>query len=266
MAASSDVDDLTEQQHVVNDSPFDRQNSDVRFINISIKCYEKKTGSGFKEEYYAYKIISIVAPHNDYEEDDEHASGNRSRYEVWRRYSEFEYLRNFMLTVYPHVVIPPIPEKALRGSVSLLNKMAITNEDTDFLLQRQHALEIFLVRISRHPTLCKNVWFHKFCEEAVWKEQLLQSGFIPKTNSMFQSLSLQLSKRVPDSRFQEVKQYANDVESIFKAILEIREKMNTSLMSIYKVHSNYGRVFRYSTVWSNYMLIIYRYYSKENEI
>ena len=33
----------------------------VRFLNISLKGYEKKTGSsGFtKEEYYAYRIVSM---------------------------------------------------------------------------------------------------------------------------------------------------------------------------------------------------------------
>ena len=37
-----------------------REVSDLRFLNISIKTYEKKTGGGFpREEYYAYRIISM---------------------------------------------------------------------------------------------------------------------------------------------------------------------------------------------------------------
>lgn len=37
-----------------------REISDLRFLNISIKTYEKKTGGGFpREEYYAYRIISM---------------------------------------------------------------------------------------------------------------------------------------------------------------------------------------------------------------
>ena len=34
--------------------------SDMRFLNISIKTYEKKTGGGFpREEYFAYRIVSM---------------------------------------------------------------------------------------------------------------------------------------------------------------------------------------------------------------
>ena len=37
----------------------------------------------------------------------------KKRQEVWRRYSEFEALRNFLVAVYPHIVMPPLPEKAV---------------------------------------------------------------------------------------------------------------------------------------------------------
>ena len=34
--------------------------SDLRFLNVSIKTYEKKTGGGFpREEYFAYRIVSM---------------------------------------------------------------------------------------------------------------------------------------------------------------------------------------------------------------
>ena len=34
--------------------------TDLNFVNISIKGYEKKTTSGFpKEEYYAYHIVAM---------------------------------------------------------------------------------------------------------------------------------------------------------------------------------------------------------------
>ena len=38
---------------------------------------------------------------------------DKKRNEVWRRYSEFEALRQFLCAVYPHIVIPPLPEKAV---------------------------------------------------------------------------------------------------------------------------------------------------------
>ena len=45
--------------HEVDVPPFRKEIVDLKFVNISIKCYEKKIGTGFKEEYYAYKIISM---------------------------------------------------------------------------------------------------------------------------------------------------------------------------------------------------------------
>lgn len=33
---------------------------------------------------------------------------------LWRRYSEFELLRTYLLVTYPYVIIPPLPEKRVR--------------------------------------------------------------------------------------------------------------------------------------------------------
>lgn len=38
---------------------------------------------------------------------------------LWRRYSEFEILRNFLLVTYPHLVVPPLPEKRV-SEINLL--------------------------------------------------------------------------------------------------------------------------------------------------
>ena len=34
---------------------------------------------------------------------------------LWRRYSEFELLRNYLEIMYPAVVVPPLPEKKVRS-------------------------------------------------------------------------------------------------------------------------------------------------------
>ena len=44
----------------LNQPDYLKQVTDLQFINISIKGYEKKTTTGFpKEEYYAYRIVSM---------------------------------------------------------------------------------------------------------------------------------------------------------------------------------------------------------------
>lgn len=35
---------------------------------------------------------------------------------LWRRYSEFELLRTFLLVTYPYIIIPPLPEKRVSDS------------------------------------------------------------------------------------------------------------------------------------------------------
>lgn len=39
---------------------------------------------------------------------------------LWRRYSEFELLRNYLLVYYPHIVVPPLPEKRVRREMAIL--------------------------------------------------------------------------------------------------------------------------------------------------
>ena len=43
--------------------------------------------------------------------DDGEDGDGKKRHEAWRRYSEFEALRQFLCAVYPHIVVPPLPEK-----------------------------------------------------------------------------------------------------------------------------------------------------------
>lgn len=33
---------------------------------------------------------------------------------LWRRYSEFELLRTYLLVTYPYIIVPPLPEKRVR--------------------------------------------------------------------------------------------------------------------------------------------------------
>lgn len=35
---------------------------------------------------------------------------------LWRRYSEFELLRTYLLVTYPYIIIPPLPEKRVSGT------------------------------------------------------------------------------------------------------------------------------------------------------
>ncbi|XP_065883701.1 sorting nexin-4-like isoform X2 [Dysidea avara] len=167
--------------------------------------------------------------------------GNQHRWEMWRRYSEFELLRNFLQAVYPHAVIPPLPEKRFQGNASLLNKIT-TGEDFGFLSRRAQSLETFLLRVSRHPILSKNKWFHEFLYMNGWKESIGHSGY-KEAESPFRSFSFSYSPKVADSRFVDVKSYSNELETVVAALLQIRETVNNKLKAVHKIHSDYAKTY-----------------------
>lgn len=75
---------------------------------------------------------------------------------VRRRYSDFAWLRQAFTQAYPHCLIPPVPEKE---TMSYLDRFS-----SDFIEIRRSALERFLVRVSRHPTLAVSPEFQTFLE------------------------------------------------------------------------------------------------------
>lgn len=37
---------------------------------------------------------------------------------LWRRYSEFELLRSYLMVTYPYIVVPPLPEKRVSSDLN----------------------------------------------------------------------------------------------------------------------------------------------------
>lgn len=56
--------------------------------------------------------MSSVNPLNHFRVTDEHMQGfGEGATSVWRRYSEFELLRNYLDVTFPAVIVPALPEK-----------------------------------------------------------------------------------------------------------------------------------------------------------
>ena len=56
---------------------------------------------------------------------------------IWRRYTEFEQIHDYMQVTYPHVVIPPLPEKRVSKTKDFLN---LKNKLHSFSLSTQFQL------------------------------------------------------------------------------------------------------------------------------
>nr|XP_026251101.1 sorting nexin-4 [Urocitellus parryii] len=129
-------------------------NFGLKKIEISVSEAEKRTGRNamnMQETYTAYLIETRSV---------EHADGQSVLTDsLWRRYSEFELLRNYLLVYYPHIVVPPLPEKRAEF---VWHKLSADNMDPDFVERRRIGLENFLLRVASHPILCRDKIFYLF--------------------------------------------------------------------------------------------------------
>ncbi|KAJ4924705.1 hypothetical protein JOQ06_003657 [Pogonophryne albipinna] len=106
---------------------------------------------------------------------------------LWRRYSEFELLRNYLLVSFPYIVVPPLPEKRAEF---VWHKLSADNMDPDFVERRRVGLENFLLRVASHPVLSNDKILHHFLtEEHGWKEVVYETGFQAKADSRLKALS-----------------------------------------------------------------------------
>ncbi|XP_036059985.1 sorting nexin-4 [Onychomys torridus] len=232
----------------------------LKKIEISVSEAEKRTGRNamnMQETYTAYLIETRSV---------EHADGQSVLTDsLWRRYSEFELLRNYLLGYYPHVVVPPLPEKRAEF---VWHKLSADNMDPDFVERRRIGLENFLLRVASHPVLCRDKIFYLFLtQEGNWKETVNETGFQLKADSRLKALNATFRVKNPDKRplsngsltpsgivthrcrtsalgrFTELKHYSDELQSVISHLLRVRARVADRLYGVYKVHGNYGRVF-----------------------
>ncbi|XP_048341636.1 sorting nexin-4 isoform X1 [Sphaerodactylus townsendi] len=209
----------------------------LKKIEISVSEAEKRTGRNtmnMQETYTAYLVETRAV--------DSQAEGHCSPPDsLWRRYSEFELLRNYLLVNYPHVIVPPLPEKRAEF---VWHKLSADNMDPDFVERRRIGLENFLLRVASHPILCQDRIFNSFLtKESGWKEMVNETGFQLKADSRLKALNATFRVKNPDKRFTELKHYTDELQSVISHLLRVRARVADRLYGVYKVHGNYGRVF-----------------------
>uniref|UniRef100_A0A8C8F2F1 PX domain-containing protein n=1 Tax=Oncorhynchus tshawytscha TaxID=74940 RepID=A0A8C8F2F1_ONCTS len=190
----------------------------LRKLEISVAEAEKRTGKNtvnMQEIYTVYLIETRTAHHTKGITPDS----------LWRRYSEFELLRNYLLVTYPFVVVAPLPEK--RAEI-VWHKLSADNMDPDFVERRRVGLENFLHRVASHPVLCNDNIFNIFLTEADSRLKAVNAAFRVKN---------------PDGRFTELKHYSDELQTVLSQLLRVRARVADRLYGVYKVHGNYGRVF-----------------------
>ncbi|XP_061698396.1 sorting nexin-4 [Syngnathoides biaculeatus] len=237
-AAVIDNNDNTEAENNIINSMVEKGTSLLKKLDINVAEAEKRTGKNtvnMQETYTVYLVETRPS------ETAVNVSPATTPDTLWRRYSEFELLRTYLLVTYPYIIIPPLPEKRAEF---VWHKLSADNLDPDFVERRRVGLENFLLRVMSHPVLCEDkIVFLFLTEEKGWRDAVLETGFQDKADSRLKSLSAMFRVKNPDKRFTALKQYSDELNAAISQLLRVRARVADRLYGVYKVHGNYGRVF-----------------------
>ncbi|GAB6029805.1 intercellular trafficking and secretion [Chamberlinius hualienensis] len=210
-------------------------------LDINVTDTEKRYNTGtvnIRDAYTVYLIETKV-------------KGNASDGEllpasvIWRRYSEFEALREHLQEDYPYVVVPPLPEKKISFPWDSAEDDIL---HSDFVDRRKAGLENFLLRVATHSVLSQDIHFKKFIQQDdSCKLAKSTSGYLKKADAKLKTLSVSLMLKKPDKRFEEFKNYSGELYNNISYLLKIHNKMIGRQFGLFKLHKNYSRVF---TEWN----------------
>uniref|UniRef100_A0A8C4X8I8 Sorting nexin 4 n=1 Tax=Erpetoichthys calabaricus TaxID=27687 RepID=A0A8C4X8I8_ERPCA len=209
----------------------------LKKMEISVSEAEKRTGKNTMNMQETYTVYLIETRSVEALNEGQSPAPDT----LWRRYSEFELLRNYLLVTYSYIVVPPLPEKRAEF---VWHKLSADNMDPDFVERRRIGLENFLLRISAHSVLSKDNIFYLFLtQENGWKDVVYDTGFQAKADSRLKALNATFRVKNPEKRFTELKHYSDELQSVISHLLRVRARVADRLYGVYKVHGNYGRVF-----------------------
>lgn len=180
-----------------NDSAIKKQ---LTGIVIKVDNPQMKDGGTFGKNYTVYEVSG---------------SDRNGSFSVKRRYNEFNELRRKLVENWPGYFIPPIPEKKTTG-----------NTDPEFVRQRQHMLNHFMVRCGRmhHIFYSDEVqMFLRFNGSDLTKslsgiKVLTPTQMYERNKALFPEYDKDLAEKVERS----VKKYFSTLESTIKFFTRFR--------------------------------------------
>ncbi|XP_030745803.1 sorting nexin-4-like isoform X1 [Sitophilus oryzae] len=205
-------------------------------IEITVSESEKRNNGALNlRDYYTVYLIETKLIDLNYQ----HKIAKLAT--VWRRYTEFEQLRDYLELTYPYIVLPPLPEKRV-----MFGWQKISNDtfDPNFIDRRRAGLENFLLRIASHPVVNWDRHFIEFLqEEDGWKESLKSNGYLQLMENKLKNLSVAIRLKHPDPQFESYKDYSYKLHTNLNNLLKARCKVAERQYAVHKLHANYGRVF-----------------------
>jgi len=236
-------------QSTVNTQPLNS------WLQVSVKESSRRTTTSLKiqDSFVVYlvetKVLDQLKICPEWQEVPITVSGSdcasTSLVVVWRRYSEFDLLRDYLLDAFPSVVIPSLPGKRV---VTPWQAAALDKSDPEFVEKRRVSLEQFLKRLCCLPEISSDPILLAFLKtDADWKKMVYSKQQLLK-DSRLKALSAAYRIKRPNEKFEAIRRYANELEGHIGNLLKIRAKATEHLYGVHKIHVNYGREF---SEWSS---------------
>ncbi|EPZ32028.1 Phox domain-containing protein [Rozella allomycis CSF55] len=199
----------------VNDNPLEgrRMETPVEMSLEKTTFFDIKVSDPTNSEYYAIKESTVK-----------------------RRYNEFFFLHNLLMSKYHGVFVPPIPEKS-----------AIGRFQEDFLEARRLGLERCLKNFTRHPVLFRDPSliaflsmdsFEGVMKEAKKEDRTNKFDLIKTVNNILSTMSL--SRHVGDNWFEEKRMQIERLESQFKGLLKALEAISKQRKEVGSSMASFG--------------------------
>ncbi|KAJ6669704.1 hypothetical protein lerEdw1_000253 [Lerista edwardsae] len=203
-----------ESKSVVAPVSFDRSreeieeaNGDLFDIEINVSDPEK-VGDGMNA-YMAYRVTTKTSL----------SMFHKNEFSVKRRFSDFLGLHSKLASKYLHVgyIVPPAPEKSIVG----MTKVKVGKEDsssTEFVEKRRAALERYLQRTVKHPTLLQDPDLRQFLESselprAVNTQALSGAGILRMVNKAADAVNkMTIKMNESDAWFEEKQQQFENLD------------------------------------------------------
>ncbi|XP_049820142.1 sorting nexin-4 [Aethina tumida] len=205
-------------------------------LEISVSESEKRAnGSLNLRDFYTVYLIETKVTDPDF-------NGKLSKLStIWRRYTEFEQLRDYLEYTYPYIVLPPLPEKRVMFG---WQKISSDTFDPNFVDRRRAGLENFLLRIASHEILGWDQHFLEFLQnEDGWRDTYKINGYLQLVENKLKTLSVSVRLKRPDPRFESIKDYSYSLQNNLNNLLRARSRVAEKQYTVHKLHANYGRVF-----------------------
>jgi len=221
---SESEDDLFDSAPIREDQRTNQISSFKISVSSAERRVEEKLGSKRDEVFTTYMVESL----------------SNKTHRVWRRYTNFLQLRQYLEVEHPSCIIPPMPAKR---TGDIWNQLTQDNFDPEFIGVRQMALERFLHRIKAQPILAADPIVYEFLtNEKEWNEKVEATDYQKRSASWLKQKKAHLNVKTEDSRIQEMKAYVEDLSEHLKGVLKTRIKIKEQIFASKHIASSFARV------------------------